>query len=97
MTLVSVSVAAMADVGDHDAGLASGLMTAAHELGAAIGVAVLASIAAAGSGHCRRVRGRIRRGERGRHGHGARHRDRAADRAAGSGRGTLDPLACAHR
>jgi EmrB/QacA subfamily drug resistance transporter len=49
MTFVSVSVAAMADVGDHDAGLASGLMTTAHELGAAIGVAVLAAIATAGS------------------------------------------------
>jgi EmrB/QacA subfamily drug resistance transporter len=50
MTFVSVSVAAMAEVGHHDAGLASGLMTTAHELGAAIGVAVLAAIATAGSG-----------------------------------------------
>ena len=50
MTLVAVSIAAMADVGHHDAGLASGLMTTAHELGAAIGVAVLASVATAGSG-----------------------------------------------
>ena len=50
MTLVSVSVAAMAAVGHHDAGLASGLMTTAHELGAALGVAVLASVAGAASG-----------------------------------------------
>jgi EmrB/QacA subfamily drug resistance transporter len=50
MTFVAVSVAAMADVGHDDAGLASGLMTTAHELGAAIGVAVLAAIATAGSG-----------------------------------------------
>ena len=50
MTFVSVSVAAMADVTHEDAGLASGLMTTAHELGAAIGVAVLAAIAGAGPG-----------------------------------------------
>ena len=48
MTFVAVSVAAMADVSHETAGLASGLMTTAHELGAAIGVATLASIAAAG-------------------------------------------------
>ena len=40
--LRSVSVAAMADVAHESAGLASGLMTTAHELGAALGVAVLA-------------------------------------------------------
>jgi fucose permease len=50
MTLVSVSVAAMADVGHETAGLASGLMTTAHELGAALGVAVLGSIALTGTG-----------------------------------------------
>lgn len=49
MTFVSVSVAAMAEVAHEEAGLASGLMTTAHELGAAIGVAVLAAIATAGS------------------------------------------------
>ncbi len=47
MTFVAVSVAAMADVSHENAGLASGLMTTAHELGAAIGVAVLAAIASA--------------------------------------------------
>jgi EmrB/QacA subfamily drug resistance transporter len=49
MTFVSAAVAAMADVSHEAAGLASGLMTTAHELGAAIGVAVLAAIATAGS------------------------------------------------
>jgi len=48
LTFVSVSVAAMADVAHEQAGLASGIMTTAHELGAAIGVAVLAAIATAG-------------------------------------------------
>ena len=48
MTFVSVSVAAMADVPHESAGLASGLMTSAHEIGAAIGVAAMATIAAAG-------------------------------------------------
>jgi EmrB/QacA subfamily drug resistance transporter len=48
MTFVSVSVAAMADVPHESAGLASGLMTTAHEIGAAIGVAALATIATAG-------------------------------------------------
>jgi EmrB/QacA subfamily drug resistance transporter len=45
MTFVAVSVAAMADVSHEMAGLASGLMTTAHEVGAAIGVAVLATVA----------------------------------------------------
>lgn len=49
MAFVSVSVAAMADVSEGVAGLASGLMTTAHELGAAIGVAVLAAVATAGT------------------------------------------------
>src|SRR3954447_4864795 len=47
MTFVAVSVAAMAEVAHETAGLASGLMTTAHEVGAAIGVAILGSIAAA--------------------------------------------------
>ena len=47
MTFVAVSVAAMADVSHENAGLASGLMTTAHEIGAALGVAVLAAIASA--------------------------------------------------
>jgi MFS family permease len=44
----AVSVTAMSDV-DHDgAGLASGLMMTAHEIGAALGVAVLSAVAAGG-------------------------------------------------
>jgi EmrB/QacA subfamily drug resistance transporter len=41
----AVSVTAMANVRHEGAGLASGLMTTAHELGAALGVAVLSAIA----------------------------------------------------
>jgi len=43
---VAVTVTAMADVSHEEAGLASGIMTTAHELGAALGVAVLAAVAA---------------------------------------------------
>jgi MFS family permease len=45
---VAASVAAMADVRHDEAGLASGLMTTAHELGAALGVAVLSAVALGG-------------------------------------------------
>jgi MFS family permease len=48
LTFVAVSVTAMADVGHDDAGIASGLMATAHEIGAAFGVALLSAIAAAG-------------------------------------------------
>lgn len=47
MTFVAASVAAMAEVTHDEAGLASGLMTTAHELGAALGVAVLGAVATA--------------------------------------------------
>jgi EmrB/QacA subfamily drug resistance transporter len=50
LAFVAINVTAMAEVGHHDAGLASGLMTTAHELGAALGVAVLGAVAA-GEGH----------------------------------------------
>jgi EmrB/QacA subfamily drug resistance transporter len=43
-----VSVAAMSDVDHRRAGLASGLLATAHEIGAALGVAVLAAVAAIG-------------------------------------------------
>jgi EmrB/QacA subfamily drug resistance transporter len=46
MVFVAMSVTAMADVSHEGAGLASGLMTTAHELGAALGVAVLSAVAA---------------------------------------------------
>ena len=45
LTFVSVSVTAMADVAHETAGLASGVMTTAHEVGAALGVGVLTAIA----------------------------------------------------
>ena len=45
LVFVAVTVTAMADVGHDQAGLASGIMTTAHELGAALGVAVLAAVA----------------------------------------------------
>jgi len=45
LVFVAVTVTAMADVRHDQAGLASGIMTTAHELGAALGVAVLAALA----------------------------------------------------
>ncbi|WP_298515808.1 MFS transporter [uncultured Nocardioides sp.] len=42
---VAISVGAMADVPDHAAGLASGLMMTGHEVGAALGVALLTTVA----------------------------------------------------
>jgi EmrB/QacA subfamily drug resistance transporter len=47
LVFVAVTVTAMADVAHEQAGLASGIMTTAHELGAALGVAVLAAVAIA--------------------------------------------------
>jgi EmrB/QacA subfamily drug resistance transporter len=47
---VSVSVGAMADIRDKEAGLASGLLNTGHEIGAALGVAVLAGITTASIG-----------------------------------------------
>jgi len=43
------SIAAMTDVADDEAGLASGFVTTGHELGAAFGVAAVSAVAAAGS------------------------------------------------
>jgi EmrB/QacA subfamily drug resistance transporter len=42
---VAISVAAMADVPHEESGLASGLMMTGHEVGAALGVAVLTAVA----------------------------------------------------
>jgi MFS transporter len=50
LVFVSVSVTSMADVDEPRAGLASGLMTTAHEIGAAVGVALVSSVALRGSG-----------------------------------------------
>jgi EmrB/QacA subfamily drug resistance transporter len=43
----AAAIAAMSEVGEETAGLASGLMTTGHELGAAFGVAVISAIAIA--------------------------------------------------
>jgi EmrB/QacA subfamily drug resistance transporter len=50
LTFVGVSITAMTDVAPETAGLASGILTTAHELGAALGVAVLAAVATAAGG-----------------------------------------------
>ena len=44
----AASVAAMSSVKPHQIGLASGLLSTSHEIGAALGVAVLAAVAAIG-------------------------------------------------
>jgi EmrB/QacA subfamily drug resistance transporter len=44
----AVSVTAMSNVEPHQAGLAAGVLSTAHEVGAALGVAVLAAVAAIG-------------------------------------------------
>jgi MFS family permease len=45
-----VSVTAMSDVKTERSGLASGMLMTAHEIGAALGVAVLSAVAVAGAG-----------------------------------------------
>jgi EmrB/QacA subfamily drug resistance transporter len=50
LVLPAASVTAMSDIADSHAGLASGLMTAAHEIGAGLGVAVFSAVAVAGAG-----------------------------------------------
>jgi EmrB/QacA subfamily drug resistance transporter len=50
LVFVSVSVAAMAEIRGEVAGLASGLMITGHEIGAALGVAVLSGITTAVAG-----------------------------------------------
>jgi len=50
LTFVAMSVTAMSNVPHHRAGLASGLMNTAHELGAAVGVAVFSAVALGGAG-----------------------------------------------
>jgi EmrB/QacA subfamily drug resistance transporter len=50
LTFVAVSVTSMSEIGHDRAGLASGLMTTAHEIGAALGVAVFSAIALAATG-----------------------------------------------
>jgi len=45
LTFVSISVTAMSEIDDERAGLASGLMTTAHELGGAFGVSIFSAVA----------------------------------------------------
>jgi hypothetical protein len=45
----AASVTTMSDVHEEGAGLASGLMTTGHEIGAAIGVAVISAVATGAS------------------------------------------------
>jgi EmrB/QacA subfamily drug resistance transporter len=49
LVFVTIQVTGMTDVGERTAGLASGLMTTGHEIGAALGVAVFSAVAT-GSG-----------------------------------------------
>lgn len=51
MVFVTLTILAMSDADDHDAGLASGLINTSQQLGAAFGLAVLASLAAARTTH----------------------------------------------
>jgi EmrB/QacA subfamily drug resistance transporter len=50
LVLPSAVVTAMSDIAEDRAGLASGLMTTAHEIGAALGVAVFSAVAVAAGG-----------------------------------------------
>ena len=50
LVFVSVSVTSMADIDEPRAGLASGLITTAHEIGAALGVALVSTVALRDSG-----------------------------------------------
>lgn len=50
LVFVTVNVTAMSDVGPETAGLASGLMTTSHEVGAALGVSVFSAVAAGAGG-----------------------------------------------
>ncbi len=47
MVFVAVSAAAMSDIPDQHAGMASGFLMTGHEIGAALGVAVLSAVATA--------------------------------------------------
>jgi hypothetical protein len=45
LVFVTISIAAMSEIGHDRAGLASGLMQTSHEIGAAVGVALMSTIA----------------------------------------------------
>ena len=48
---MSVGIAALTDVRDRDAGLASGLLNASQQIGGAIGIAITSTVAAAHTAH----------------------------------------------
>jgi sugar phosphate permease len=50
LALPSASITAMSDVAEERAGVASGLMSTAHEIGGALGIAVFSAVAVAVSG-----------------------------------------------
>jgi EmrB/QacA subfamily drug resistance transporter len=50
LVLPATAVTAMSDIAEDRAGVASGLMTTAHEIGAALGVAVFSAVAVAAGG-----------------------------------------------
>src|SRR6266704_171843 len=50
LVLPATAVTAMSDIAEDRAGIASGLMTTAHEIGAALGVAVFSAVAVAAGG-----------------------------------------------
>jgi hypothetical protein len=50
VVLVSVSVSVMTGADDEESGMLSGLNTTGHEIGGTIGIAVLATVAAASGG-----------------------------------------------
>ncbi len=92
LVFVAVTVTAMADVRHEEAGLASGIMTTAHELGAALGVAILAAVATSNGNPVSGYGDGFRRGGNRR---AARRcgRLRAADASASPGDARFDALA----
>ena len=50
LVLPATAVTAMSDIAEDRAGIAAGLMTAAHEIGAALGIALFSAVAVATSG-----------------------------------------------
>jgi EmrB/QacA subfamily drug resistance transporter len=55
LTFVSVGIAALAGVRERDAGLASGLMNTAQQIGGAVGIAITSTVAAAHTSHALRA------------------------------------------
>jgi len=50
LVLPATAITAMSDIAEDQAGTAAGLMTTAHEIGAALGVAVFSAVAVATGG-----------------------------------------------